>query len=111
MKLGYYPGCSLNGTAKEFNSSLREVFDELNVDLEELNDWSCCGATSAHVTSHILSVALPARNLLIAKKQGLNELLAPCAACYSRLVSSQRELKLDEKMRMKVEDLLEEKGH
>ena len=106
MKLGYYPGCSLNGTAKEFNSSLKEVFSALNVDLEELNDWSCCGATSAHVTSHILSVALPARNLLIAKKQGLEELLAPCAACYSRLVSSQRELKLDEKMRMKVEDLL-----
>jgi heterodisulfide reductase subunit B len=109
MKLGYYPGCSLNGTAKEFNSSLKEVFSALNVDLEELNDWSCCGATSAHVTSHILSVALPARNLLIAKKQGLEELLAPCAACYNRLVSSQRELKLDEKMRMKVEDLLEEK--
>jgi heterodisulfide reductase subunit B len=109
MKLGYYPGCSLNGTAKEFNSSLMEVFSALDIDLEELNDWSCCGATSAHVTSHILSVALPARNLMIAKKQGFEELLAPCAACYSRLVSSQRELKLDEKMRMKVEDLLEEK--
>jgi heterodisulfide reductase subunit B2 len=109
MKLGFYPGCSLNGTAKEFNSSLREVFSTLNVNLEELNDWSCCGATSAHVTSHLLSVALPARNLMIAKKQGFEDLLAPCAACYSRLVSSQKELKLDEKMRMKVESLLEEK--
>src|ERR1035437_1159874 len=109
MNLGFYPGCSLSGTAKEFNSSLREVFSALDINLEELNDWSCCGATSAHVTSHILSVALPARNLMLAKKQGFEELLAPCAACYSRLVSSQRELKLDEKMRMKVEDLLEDK--
>jgi heterodisulfide reductase subunit B len=109
MKLGYYPGCSSAGTAKEFDSSLKEVFAGLDIDLEELKDWSCCGATSAHVTSHLLSVALPARNLLLAKKQGLKDLLAPCAACYSRLVSSQREMKLDEKMRMKVEDLLEEK--
>jgi heterodisulfide reductase subunit B len=109
MNLGYYPGCSLTGTAKEFNASLKEVFASLNVNLEELKDWSCCGATSAHVTSHLLSVALPARNLLLAKKQGFEDLLAPCAACYSRLVSSQMELKLDEKMRMKVEDLLEDK--
>lgn len=109
MKLGYYPGCSSAGTAKEFDSSLKEVFSALQVDLEELKDWSCCGATSAHVTSHLLSVALPARNLLLAKKQGYEDLLAPCAACYSRLVSSQRELKLDENVRMKVEDLLEEK--
>ncbi len=109
MKLGYYPGCSSAGTAKEFDTSLKEVFSALQVDLEELKDWSCCGATSAHVTSHLLSVALPARNLLLAKKQGFEDLLAPCAACYSRLVSSQRELKLDESVRMKVEDLLEEK--
>jgi len=109
MKLGYYPGCSSAGTAKEFDTSLKEVFSALQVDLEELKDWSCCGATSAHVTSHLLSVALPARNLLLAKNQGFEELLAPCAACYSRLVSSQREMKLDESVRMKVEDLLEEK--
>jgi heterodisulfide reductase subunit B len=109
MKLGYYPGCSSAGTAKEFDTSLKEVFSTLQVDLEELTDWSCCGASSAHATSHLLSVALPARNLLLAKKQGFEDLLAPCAACYSRLVSSQRELKLDENVRMKVEDLLEEK--
>jgi len=109
MKLGYYPGCSSAGTAKEFDTSLKEVFSALQVDLEELTDWSCCGASSAHATSHLLSVALPARNLLLAKKQGFEDLLAPCAACYSRLVSSQRELKLDESVRMKVEDLLEEK--
>jgi heterodisulfide reductase subunit B len=109
MNLGFYPGCSLSGTAKEFNSSLKEVFSALDISLEELNDWSCCGATSAHVTSHLLSVALPARNLMLAKQQGFEDLLAPCAACYSRLVSSQQELRLDEKMRMDVEELLEEK--
>jgi heterodisulfide reductase subunit B len=109
MEYGYYPGCSLEGTAKEFDHSLKEVLSKLDSGLKEIDDWSCCGASSAHTMSHLLSVALPVRNLLLAKKQGLNEVVAPCAACFSRLVSSQREMKLDEKTRMKVEDLIEEK--
>lgn len=109
MNMGYYPGCSAEGTGKESDLSLREVFKVLGIGLNEIDDWSCCGATSAHVTSHLLSVALPARNLLLAQKQGLNELLAPCAACYSRLVASQNEMRLDEKTRMRVEELLEDK--
>jgi len=109
MEYGYYPGCSLEGTAKEFDKSLKEVLTKLNCGLKEIEDWSCCGASSAHITSHLLSVALPVRNLLLAKKQGLNDVVAPCAACFSRLLSSQKEMKLDEKTRMKVEDLMEEK--
>jgi heterodisulfide reductase subunit B len=109
MKFGYYPGCSLNGTAKEFDLSLKEVLTTLNVQLEEINDWSCCGASSAHIMSHLLSVALPARNLLNANKQGLEDVVAPCAACYNRLVTSKHEMKLDEHIRIKTEELLEEK--
>ncbi len=109
MSFGYYPGCSLEGTAKEFDKSLREVLSKLDTGLEEIEDWCCCGASSAHINSHLLSVALPARNLALAKKQGLNEVVAPCAACFSRLVTSQHEMKLDEKIRMKVESLIEDK--
>jgi heterodisulfide reductase subunit B2 len=109
MNFGYYPGCSLHGTAKEFDQSLNEVLKVLDVGLDEINDWCCCGASSAHAMSHILSIALPARNLQLAKNQGLTEIVAPCAACYNRLKVSQHELKFDEKMRMKVEEILEEK--
>ncbi|HVO74822.1 MAG TPA: CoB--CoM heterodisulfide reductase iron-sulfur subunit B family protein [Ignavibacteriaceae bacterium] len=109
MKFGYYPGCSLSGTAKEFDLSLKETLSVLNTNLEEISDWSCCGASSAHISSHLLAVALPARNLIIARKQGLNDLVAPCAACYNRLVTTQHELKLDEKIRVKSEEILEEK--
>ncbi len=109
MNFGYYPGCSLHGTAKEFDLSLKEVLKVLNVNLNEINDWCCCGASSAHAMSYILSVALPARNLLLAKHQGIQNVVAPCAACYNRLKVSQHELKFDEKMRMKVEEVLEEK--
>ncbi len=83
--VGYYPGCSLTGTAREFDESVRAVAGELGVALVEVNDWSCCGASSAHAVNRLLGLALPARNLALAEEQGLTSLLAPCAACYGRL--------------------------
>ena len=108
MKIGYYPGCSANGTGKEYDISLKKVFNLLDVQLEELNDWSCCGATSAHATNHLLSVALPARNLIIAKHQKLSEVVAPCAACYNRLIVTQHELETNPILEKQTSELLGE---
>ena len=108
MKIGYYPGCSLTGTGKEYDLSLRQVLNALDVELDELIDWSCCGATSAHATNHLLSLALPARNLSIASKQRLNEVMAPCAACYNRLIVSQHEIETNPLIAKQVEDVLGE---
>lgn len=108
MKIGYYPGCSANGTGKEYDISLKKVFNLLDVQLEELNDWSCCGATSAHATNHLLSVALPARNLIIAKHQKLSEVVAPCAACYNRLIVTQHELESNPQLEKQTSELLGE---
>jgi heterodisulfide reductase subunit B len=83
MKYSYYPGCSLHGTAKEYDQSTREVCNSLGIELQELEGWSCCGASSAHSMDKFLALALPARNLAIAEKHN-QELLVPCAACYSR---------------------------
>ncbi len=85
MTLAYYPGCSMHGTSREYEESLLAVAAALEVDLREIDDWSCCGASSAHVADHLLGVALPARNLALAEAQGADEVLAPCAACYNRL--------------------------
>jgi len=108
LKVGYYPGCSLTGTGKEYDMSLRKVASLLDVELEELKDWSCCGATSAHATNHLLSVALPARNLIIAKHQKLKELAAPCAACYNRMMVAAHELKTKPEIERQVSDLMGE---
>ena len=109
MQIGYYPGCSQEGTAKEYDKSLREVLKVLDVDPTEINDWSCCGATSAHVTSHKLSLALSARNLALAEKQGLKEIFAPCAACYNRLLKSKNELQEHPEQKYEIETIIEEK--
>lgn len=89
MKVSYYPGCSLHGTAKEYDQSVRSVSRALGIELEEIEDWSCCGATAAHSLSEEMSVALPARNLALAEKMGL-DIVAPCANCFNRLRYAQQ---------------------
>jgi heterodisulfide reductase subunit B len=88
---GYYPGCSLHATAKEFDASLQAVFQVLGIGLKPVSGWSCCGASSAHSLSHNLAVGLAARNLALIAQSGL-ETIAPCAACFNRLRSAQLEL-------------------
>lgn len=109
MQIGYYPGCTQEGTAKEYDKSLKEVLKVLGVDPKDIDDWSCCGATSAHVTSHKLALALSARNLALAEKQGLKEIFAPCAACYNRLASSKKELIEHPEQKNEIETIIEEK--
>ena len=86
--VAYYPGCSLHGTSREFDESLRAVVQALGIGITEIDDWSCCGASSGHTTDHLLGVALPARNLALAEAQGFGKVLAPCAACYNRLAAA-----------------------
>ncbi len=107
MKLGFYPGCSMHGTAREFEESLTAVVGALDVQLAEIDDWSCCGASSAHSTNHLMGVALPARNLALAEAQGLDAVVAPCAACFSRLAGARHELSHDATLAQKVRGVLD----
>lgn len=84
MELSYYPGCSLHGTSEEYEESIRAVFAGLEVPLHELEDWTCCGASSAHVMNDRLAHLLAARNLVLAERAG-KDVLVPCAMCFSRL--------------------------
>lgn len=91
-EVSYYPGCSLHGTAKEYDESIQGVSGLLDIRLHELENWTCCGASSAHCTDEALALALPARNLALAQKND-RELLVPCVACYNRLKVAEREAK------------------
>jgi heterodisulfide reductase subunit B len=107
MKVGFYPGCSLQGSSKEYSQSLLAVADKCGVTLEEINDWNCCGASAAHNVSHDLALTLPARTIALAERQGLKEVVVPCAACYSRLASTQQEILKDEDTHQRIEGYLE----
>ncbi len=106
-KIGYYPGCSLHGTAPEYDESLIEISKLMDIELTEIDDWNCCGATAAHSMNSTLGVALPARNLALAERQGFQDLLIPCAACFSRLADAKYAMKFDEKYKTKIPKIIE----
>ncbi len=93
MKYGYFPGCALGSFAYDYHLSLMYATKALGMNLVEVKDWVCCGASSAYTTSHLLSIALPALNLSHAEKEGLDRLIAPGPACLSRLKTANLELK------------------
>ena len=102
MNTGFYPGCSLDGTSREYNESVRAVAAKLGLALAEIDDWNCCGATAAHSMSRSLSLALPARVLALAERQGFGEVVVPCASCYNRLSVAAHELAADGALAAKV---------
>jgi heterodisulfide reductase subunit B2 len=89
MNLAFYPGCSLEGMANDYARSITAVFDKLDVELVEIDDWTCCGATAAHSVSETMAVLLPAKNLAAAEKMGL-DIVSPCANCFNRLTYSRK---------------------
>jgi heterodisulfide reductase subunit B len=104
---GYYPGCSLHATAREYADSVEAVFGALGVALEEIDDWNCCGASAAHSTDHDLGLALPARNLKLAQEQGLEDVVMPCAGCYNRHAAAEHALRTDPEERAKIENVVD----
>jgi heterodisulfide reductase subunit B2 len=89
--VSYFPGCSLSTTAHESNESLMISLQRLGVNLIELEDWNCCGSSSAHSIQHDLAIDLPARNLALASPD--RPLLAACPSCLLRLRETHEYLK------------------
>lgn len=106
MIYGYYPGCCLRSTCKDFDTSMRAVLGALGIELEEVKRWTCCGSSSTHAASRRLAVALPLRNLAKAEEQGFEEVFVPCAACFARFKFAWHEIQGDAKLRREMEDVL-----
>ena len=87
----YYPGCTLKSSAREYDISARLSCKALGVELEELENWACCGASSAHSSNDLLAISLPARDLRTAGEKG-HPLVAACAMCFSRLKIASHDL-------------------
>lgn len=107
MRYAFFPGCSMEATARDFGASTRAVLAALDVQIDEIRGWTCCGSTPAHRTNAALAVALPAFNLDKARQMGAPVMTA-CAACYSRLRSANHALREDSNERARVRRVL---GH
>ncbi len=106
LNYAYYPGCSSTGTSIEYDMSSRAVCGALDIQLNDVPDWSCCGATPAHTVDHTLSSALSARNLDQVASMGLDACITPCPSCLSNLKMASHRME-DEGFRDKVNNLLD----
>jgi heterodisulfide reductase subunit B len=110
MEYPYYPGCSLEAAGKPYDESLKAVFRALGLGLRELEDWNCCGATMYMSVHEALSLAVSARNLALAEQNHFRDLIAPCSACYTVLLKTNRFLRESPELRAKVDHLLGQVG-
>lgn len=107
MKYGLFPGCSLEGSSREYGESFRAIAPLLGLELVEVPDWNCCGASAAHNLNRKLSIALPARTLALAEKAGMTQVVVPCSACFNRLKAAHNELVKDADFRKRICDIIE----
>lgn len=107
MKYAYYPGCSLHGACGPYDRSLRKVMTALGHELEELQDWNCCGATMYMSLKETVAMSVSARNLALAEQHS-PVLMAPCSACYTTLQKTNRYLRELPRLREEVSTALGE---
>jgi len=111
MKYAYYPGCSLQESAVEFDVSTRAVMERLGIEMTEILDWTCCGASAAEPASKLMNYVLPARNLAIVEQEmGGVDIIAPCSACYLNLLKVNREVVGDRHLHGQVNEVLAASG-
>jgi heterodisulfide reductase subunit B len=110
MKYAYFPGCSLKGTGRAYEESLLPVLRHLGVEVQEIEDWNCCGATAYMAVDEGKACAAAARNLALAERTGLRQMLAPCSACYLVLNKAQHYLNEYPAMRRVVTRALDSVG-
>jgi heterodisulfide reductase subunit B len=104
----YYPGCSMESSAIAYDISLIRVAQILGLELDEIDDWNCCGATEYLGISLTPAYALITRNLALAAKQanGTKTVVAPCSACYLNLAKADYYMQEQPKLGMMVNEAL-----
>jgi len=105
----YYPGCSLKGTAKSYEKSLIAVFEHLGIELPEVPDWNCCGATSYMAIDEMSAFAMAARNLAIAENNN-KDIIAPCSACYMVLNKAKKYIEEYPEVKAKISSAIRKAG-
>jgi len=101
--IAYYPGCSLDSTSPEFNTSVKAVCEALDLKIIEPSGWVCCGSSSAHKADSEAALRLPMENLSLIEQSGFHEVTMPCAACFNRHKAAQFEFRHHDQRRREIE--------
>ena len=111
-KVGYYPGCALEGSAIPYDKSTRAIGKALGLELVDVTDWNCCGAMEVKNIDPQVETYLSSRVLSNAQhKDNMDVVMAPCNGCYKNLKQAEHELGKNEKSREVVDKISKKAGH
>jgi heterodisulfide reductase subunit B len=105
VKHAYYPGCSLEAGSAAYDMSVRAVAAELGIELEEIDDWNCCGATEYFTQDEMVATSVIARNLALIGSD-VEDVVAPCAACFLNLKKTDVLMQEHPDMKAKINEAL-----
>jgi heterodisulfide reductase subunit B len=97
----YFPGCTMKTGADESNRPMAIVLKKLKVQLNEIDDWNCCGSSSGHALNHELPIGMGARNFSRIPK-GV-PVVIPCPNCYRNWATARHHLLEDPALRRSYE--------
>ena len=109
MKYGFFPGCVLEGAAKEDYIATVAVAKKLGIQIEELDGWTCCGASHVQDVDPLVTLSTNARNIALAEERGVN-LMTVCNTCTLMLREAKNELDRDEVQKNRVNNILAQAG-
>jgi heterodisulfide reductase subunit B len=113
-KYAYYPGCSLNATGKPYRISIAATAPALGLDLREIEDWNCCGATAYMSYDHLQAFSIASRNLVLAERTSANggvQVAAPCSACFAVLNNAVHYMAEDPELYARINEALAAAGY
>lgn len=104
--IAYYPGCSLESTATEYDESTKAIAEALGLNLIEPDGWVCCGSSPGHKADPEAALRLPMENLALVEKSGFKEVTMPCASCFNRHKAAQFEIRNHDGAKEKMDEVL-----
>lgn len=111
-KVAYYPGCALEGSGTAYDTSTKAVGKKLGLELEEVENWNCCGAMEVKNIDPKVQTYLSSRVMSIAaNKMDHDVVMAPCNGCYHNLKKAEYDLEHDDKSKEVVERISTKAGH
>lgn len=81
MKYSYFPGCTLRTKARDLDAYARVSARALGFELEEIDNWQCCGGVYPLGSDEIATKLSSVRALNQAKEKG-QDLVTLCSACH-----------------------------
>ena len=108
MKVTYYPGCTLKANARNFEDSALYALEQLDIEVEELSRWNCCGTVFSLSTDDLIHHMAPIRNLIRVKESGSDRVMTLCAMCYNTLKRANERMKADPESLEKINKVMYE---